>query len=357
MLQAERCWQAVQGRDATEDGAFFYGVVTTGVYCRPSCPSRLPLRKNVRFYPTPAAAAKDGLRACLRCHPLEVGADPNAQRIRDVCRLIEADLDAPHSLPDLAAHAGLSPSHFQRSFKAVVGLSPKQYVDALRHAKLRTSLKSAKDVATAVYDAGYASSSRVYEQADTRLGMTPLQYRKDGEGVTITHVTIETAVGRMMIGATDRGLAFVQFGDSPDELLRRLRTEYPRATLEPMREPHHPDFEQWVEALRRHLAGVQPHIDLPLDIRSTAFQMRVWSYLRSIPYGEVQSYSEVAQGIGKPRAVRAVAHACASNAVAIAIPCHRVIRSSGELGGYRWGLERKRAIIDHERAAAKSGRA
>jgi AraC family transcriptional regulator, regulatory protein of adaptative response / methylated-DNA-[protein]-cysteine methyltransferase len=357
MLQAERCWRAVQGRDAAKDGVFFYGVLTTGVFCRPSCPSRLPLRKNVRFYQKPEDAAKDGLRPCLRCHPLAVGSDPNTRRIRDVCRVIEADLDAAHSLTDLAARAGLSPSHFQRSFKAVVGLSPKQYVDALRHAKLRKNLKSAKDVAAAVYDAGYASSSRVYEQADTRLGMTPLQYRKDGEGVTITHVTIETAVGRMMIGATDRGLAFVQFGDTADELLRRLRAEYPRATLEPMREPHHPDFERWVDALRRHLAGVQPHIDLPLDIRSTAFQMRVWSYLRSIPYGEVQSYSEVAQGIGTPSAVRAVAHACASNTVAIAIPCHRVIRSSGELGGYRWGLERKRAIIDRERTAAKGGRA
>lgn len=277
-------------------------------------------------------------------------------RIREICRYVETHSGDNLPLNDLARRAGLSPFHFQRSFKAVIGLTPRQYVEACRLKKLKSSLRKSNDVTEAVYEAGYGSSSRVYERADTRLGMTPNQYRQGGRNVTITHVTVESIVGLMMIGATDRGLCFVQFGDSQEDLLRALAKEYPSARIEAMQAPYQPEFQRWIDALTAHLAGKQPRIELPLDIRATAFQMRVWNYLQSIPYGEVQSYSEVAAGIGQPAATRAVARACASNTVALAIPCHRVIRGTGELGGYRWGLPRKRALIDRERLLAANAR-
>lgn len=351
MLTDHQCWKAVQDRDAAQDGQFFFGVLTTGVYCRPSCPARLPLRKNVRFYQTPAQAERDGLRPCLRCRPLAtINADPNAKRIERLCRYIETRWDETLKLADLAARAGLSPFHFQRSFKAMVGVTPKEYQQAIRLKKLKHGLRASKDVTEAIYDAGYGSSSRVYERADTRLGMTPKQYRSGGLDISISHVMIETPVGLMMIGATDRGLCFVQFGESQPQLVDALRKEYPAAHITAMVEPYPAEFEKWLTALDAHLAGRQPRLDLPLDIRATAFQMRVWNYLQSIPYGEVQSYSEVAAAIGAPKSARAVARACAGNTLAIAIPCHRVIRGTGELGGYRWGLPRKRALIDRERA-------
>jgi AraC family transcriptional regulator of adaptative response/methylated-DNA-[protein]-cysteine methyltransferase len=354
-LNSEQCWKAMQKRDAKQDGRFFFGVMTTGVYCRPSCPARQPLRKNVRFYETPEEAERDGLRACLRCRPLAtLGADPNTERIREMCQYIDAHSGETLKLDDLAKRAGLSPFHLQRSFKAIAGLTPKQYVEAARLKKLKHSLRTSKDVTEAVYDAGYGSSSRVYERADTRLGMTPSQYRQGGRNARITYVTVESPAGLMMIAATDRGVCFVQFGDTPGQLLKSLEKEYGAAELEPMRDPENPDFRKWVDSLVRNLAGSQPRLDLPLDIRATVFQMRVWNYLQSIPTGEVQSYSEVAAGIGQPSAARAVARACASNTVALVIPCHRVIRGSGDLGGYRWGLARKRALIDRERAARRT---
>ena len=345
----DQLWEAVERRDRSRDGEFYYGVVTTGVYCRPSCAGRRPLRKNVRFYQTPQDAELDGLRPCLRCRPLETLAQPDA-RIEDLCRYIETHPDESPDLADLAARAGLSRFHLQRSFKAAIGLTPKQYVDACRLRKLKQSLRESRDVAGAVYDAGYGSSSRVYERADTRLGMTPNQYRRGGEGVAITYVTVESPLGLMMIGATDRGLCSIRFGEDREELLDGLRKEYPASALEPMGTPRPAEFGTWIEALTKHLEGNQPRLDLPLDLQGTAFQMRVWNYLQSIPYGDVQSYGEVAAAIGHPTAVRAVARACATNHVAIAIPCHRVIRGTGELGGYRWGLARKRALIDRERA-------
>jgi AraC family transcriptional regulator of adaptative response/methylated-DNA-[protein]-cysteine methyltransferase len=243
----------------------------------------------------------------------------------------------------------MSPFHFQRGFKAVVGVTPKEYMEAHRLGKLKSSLRQCKDVTEAVYDAGFESSSRVYERADTRLGMTPKQYREGGSGIVMTYATIATAFGPMMVAATDRGICSVQFADDEADLLKMLQKEYPQAQPKRMAKPYHPDFARWMSALRDHLAGNQPHLSLPLDIRATAFQMRVWNYLQSIPYGEVQSYSEVASGIGRPTAARAVARACASNRVAVLIPCHRVIRGTGDLGGYKWGLGLKRTIIDYER--------
>jgi AraC family transcriptional regulator of adaptative response/methylated-DNA-[protein]-cysteine methyltransferase len=244
----------------------------------------------------------------------------------------------------------MSRFHFARSFKSIVGVTPKQYIAAVRLGRFKDGLAASKTIDAALYDAGYGSASRVYERAASRLGMTPAQYRRSGQGVAISYAALDTPIGLAMIGATDRGVCFVQFGDSEDELLAKLRGEYRNASIEAMSRPYGEQFEAWVGAIARHLAGDQPHLDLPLDIRASAFQMRVWKYLQTIPYGDVQSYGEIAEAIGKPGAARAVARACATNTVAIVIPCHRVIRGSGEMGGYRWGLPRKRALIDAERA-------
>ncbi len=348
-IDPEVAWKAVASRDA--EARFFYGVMTTGVYCRPSCSSRRPLRKNVRFYATPDEAERDGLRACLRCDPkAERRADPAAAEIQDAVRFLEEHSGEAPSLGELARRSGLSAAYFQKTFRRLVGLSPKQYLDSVRMRKLKAGLAAGKDVTETIYASGYGSASRVYERAGSELGMTPAQYRAGGRGVSITYAEVASPLGRMMLGATSRGLCFLQFGESDADLLSKLRKEYPLAGLEPMAEPRHPDFDGWIEALNGYLAGIRTSLDLPLDVRGTAFQMRVWKYLQSIPYGEARSYSEVAAGIGEPKAVRAVATACARNTVGVLIPCHRVIRSNGELGGYRWGLERKRVLIDTERA-------
>jgi AraC family transcriptional regulator, regulatory protein of adaptative response / methylated-DNA-[protein]-cysteine methyltransferase len=276
--------------------------------------------------------------------------NPNADHIRDVCRYIEDHSDEAITLAELAALASMSRFHFGRTFKRVVGVTPSEYLATVRLRKLKDGLASALPIDVAAHDAGYGSTSRIYEKAASRLGMTPRQYRRAGEGVTISYTSLETPIGIMMIGATDRGVCFVGFADTREELEERLRREYRKSAIESMREPYHPHFRAWVDAIVRYLEGLSPSPDLPLDIRATAFQMRVWKYLQTIPGGDVASYSEVATAIGKPNAARAVARACAQNPTAVLIPCHRVIRGSGELGGYRWGLARKRSLIDSERA-------
>jgi AraC family transcriptional regulator, regulatory protein of adaptative response / methylated-DNA-[protein]-cysteine methyltransferase len=356
MIDAKQCWEAVRRRDRTFDGIFYVGVLSTGVYCKPSCPSRRPLRQNVRFYATPKAAERDGLRACLRCRPADEQDGERvakSSRIHELCRYIEAHAAEPLTLSDLAKHAGLSRFYLQRTFKAVVGISPKQYLEACRMESLKGALKRSAGVTEAVYGAGFGSSSRVYERADSRLGMTPSQYRQGGRDknlpLTITYATIESPLGLLMVAATDRGLCFVEFGETPAALLDRLRREYPAARLEGIGSPASAEFRQWMDALNSYLTQQQPNLDLPVDVRATAFQMRVWNYLRTIPSGQTRSYGEVASGIGQPTATRAVARACATNPAALAIPCHRVIRGSGELGGYRWGVERKEKLLEMER--------
>lgn len=272
------------------------------------------------------------------------------ERIRELCRYIETHAEDALSLDDLARRAHMSKFHFARRFKAAVGVTPKQYAANARLARFKAGLKDDAPVDGAIYDAGYGSPSRVYEAAARNLGMTPAQYRRSGKGVSISYATLQTPVGLMMIGATDRGICFARFGDSKERLLETLRFEYANADIAEMREPEHPQLAAWAAAIARHLQGAAPAAALPLDIRATAFQMRVWTYLQSIPSGDVRSYGEVAEAIGDPAAARAVGNACARNPVAVAVPCHRVIRESGDLGGYRWGLERKRALLDLERA-------
>lgn len=274
------------------------------------------------------------------------------ERIHEVCRYIELHSDESLTIAQLASLAGMSRFHFARSFRSVTGVTPREYVNGARTRALKHGLRDSSGVDAAIYDAGYGSSSRVYEHAAKRLGMTPGQYRRGGAGVEISSVCVETVIGFMTIGATDRGICFLQFGDSPEALQAQLSREYPKASIAQAATPA-PPFDAWVAAIDRYLRGERPHLDLPLDIRATAFQLRVWKYLQGIPYGDLQSYGEVAAALGEPKAGRAVAQACGKNRIALAIPCHRIIRGDGDLGGYRWGLHRKRVLIDLERAHAR----
>ncbi len=357
MLNEDQCWQSVLRRDRGQDGRFFFGVLTTGVFCRPSCAARRPLRKNVRFFETVQQAEEQGLRACRRCRPLDRGEDGQVARIRQLCDYIRRHSDSGDSLTleVLARQAELSPSRLRRLFREIVGVTPRQYVEACRFETLKEGLRDGEQVTRAIYDAGFGSSSRVYEQAGDRLGMTPSEYRAGGRGMSVSYVVEETPVGWVLVAATDRGLCGVQLGDSAAALAARLEEEFPYAEIAPASTDSDGQLARWMATLRRHLSGAEPHLDLPLDIRASAFQIKVWQYLQSIPYGETRSYSQVAEGIGKPKAVRAVASACAANQAALVIPCHRVIRANGELGGYRWGEERKRLLLEREGASRRSG--
>jgi AraC family transcriptional regulator, regulatory protein of adaptative response / methylated-DNA-[protein]-cysteine methyltransferase len=345
-VEPEACWAAIRDRNATLDGKFFYGVVTTGVYCRPSCPSRRPLRRNVRFFPSSEAAERAGLRPCLRCGP---GANTAAKAIGELCDYIREHSVEPVDLKRLAARAGFSLFHLQRTFKTVTGVSPREFLESCRIERLKSGLRGGQPVTTAVYDAGFSSGSRVYERAGASFGMTPGQYGRGGFGVKISYAFTQTRFGLLMIAATDRGICSVQFGSDEEAMVSSLRERFPNASTEAARRPLPESFDLWMDALAQHLEVGEPLAELPLDVQATAFQIRVWKFLQGIPSGEVRSYTEVAQGIGKPGAARAVARACATNPVAILVPCHRVIRGSGALGGYRWGLDRKRRLLESER--------
>ncbi|MBQ4853701.1 bifunctional DNA-binding transcriptional regulator/O6-methylguanine-DNA methyltransferase Ada [Rhodanobacter sp. B2A1Ga4] len=346
-IVADPRWAAVQARDARADGSFFYSVRTTGVYCRPSCAARPARPENVTFHATAAEAERAGFRPCRRCKPDQPSlAQQHAVMVTAACRSIEQAELMP-TLEQLAKPAGLSPFHFHRVFKAVTGVTPKQYATAHRSRRVRSELGRSASVTEAIFDAGYNASSRFYETADQVLGMTPSSYRAGGADSAIRFAIGECSLGAILVAQSERGVCAILLGDDPDALARDLQDRFPKARL--IGGDH--DYEQLVAQVVGFVEAPAIGLDLPLDVRGTAFQQRVWQALREIPAGSTASYSEIARRIGSPTASRAVAQACASNMLAVAIPCHRVVRNDGGLSGYRWGVPRKRALLDREAQA------
>lgn len=341
-------WQAVLARDASQDGKFVFAVSSTGVFCRPSCAARRPRRENVTFYRKPEEAERAGYRACLRCRPKAAAGSSQAQLVKGICRYIEEHLDEPVTLSRLGEVFHQSPFHLQRTFKAVLGITPKAYADSSRMKQLKRNLQAGHSVTRAMYDAGYGSSSRLYERTASQLGMTPDKYRRGAIAAPIRYTFAHSPLGCMLVAATDKGICAIQFADSEDELEQGLKHEFPFA----QRKRDDDGLRGWKQTLLHRLRGHKLNSSLPLDIQATAFQRRVWEHLQSIPYGATRSYSQVAKAIGDPKATRAVARACATNPVALAIPCHRVVRENGEMGGYRWGVDRKQALLELEQTSS-----
>jgi len=343
---SEGYWNAVTARDRNMDGTFFYAVLSTGVYCRPSCSSKRPRRENVVFFRVRHAAERAGFRPCKRCKPdLAERGDPNRQLVEKVCRYIDAHSDESVTLDALGRALGMSPFYLQRTFKAATGITPRAYADSRRLDALKAGLREGHSVTRSLYDAGYGSSSRLYERASSQLGMTPAHYGKQGSGVTIHFTIARMPVGTMLLAATQKGICSIRLGDAAPELENDLRSEYPKAEI--VRADSR--LKQHVQALSAAIEGKSTSM-LPLDIQATAFQRRVWEALQAIPRGETRSYCKIAAAIGHPQAARAVARACAANPVAVAIPCHRVVREDGAMGGYRWGAERKKKLLALEGA-------
>ena len=341
---ADPRWAAVAARDPAADGTFLYSVSTTGVYCRPTCGARQARPEHVAFHPTPADAERAGFRPCRRCRPDQASlAEQHASKVAALCRFIEDAEQAP-SLAGLAARAGMSSYHLHRVFKAVTGLTPKEYAAAHRARRVRAELARSDTVTDAIYGAGYNSDGNFYAQSDGVLGMTPSDFRAGGANTDIRFAIGECSLGAILVATSGRGVCAIQIGDDPDLLARQLQDRFPRATLI----GGDADFERLVAKVVGFVEAPGLGLDLPLDVRGTAFQQRVWQALRAIPAGETASYADIARRIGVPRSVRAVAQACAANALAVAIPCHRVVRNDGELAGYRWGVERKRALLARE---------
>jgi AraC family transcriptional regulator of adaptative response/methylated-DNA-[protein]-cysteine methyltransferase len=340
----QQLWDAVAARQSSQDGKFVFAVSTTGIYCRPSCPARRPQRANVTFFLRPEQAEKAGFRACLRCHPRLLSGNPQSDAVRAICRYIEQHLDEPVTLGRLGKAFRQSPFHLQRRFKAVLGITPREYADSCRMRQLKRNLQSGENVTRAMYDAGYGSSSRLYEKTASQLGMTPDTYRRGAIAANIRYACSDSPLGRMLIAATERGVCSIQFARSDAELIEGLKREFPFA----VRKPDEGGLQVWVDALLSRMTGKELNSTLPLDIRATAFQRRVWTYLQTIPFGATRSYRDVAKAIGQPSASRAVARACATNPVAVAIPCHRVVRRDGSASGYRWGVERKKTLLEIE---------
>ena len=329
-------WQVVLARDRRYDGAFVYAVRSTGIYCRPSCASRRPRRTQVSFFPIPEAAEREGFRACRRCHPNDVQTgDPAIALVREACRALDAG-----EAPKIRGY------RLDRAFKRVLGITPKAYADTRRVARFKQELKRRKQVSPALYEAGYGSSSRVYERADAQLGMTPASYARGGAGVEIAYTMVPSRLGTLLVAATPRGVCRIGLGDDAAALEADLISEFPAAQVRKDRA----GLDRSVAAILAYLDGGEPSLDLPLDIRATAFQRRVWQALQRIPIGETRTYAQIAKKIGQPKATRAVARACATNPAALVIPCHRVVREDEDLGGYRWGVERKRSLLEQEKA-------
>jgi AraC family transcriptional regulator, regulatory protein of adaptative response / methylated-DNA-[protein]-cysteine methyltransferase len=339
-------WNAVVARDGARDGEFVFAVSSTGVYCRPSCAARRPRRENVQFFVRPEQAEQAGYRACLRCRPKSFYRNTESDGVKAICRFIEQHLDEPLTLGRLGKDFHQSPFHLQRRFKAVLGITPREYADSCRLRMLKRSLQAGDTVTRAMYDAGYGSSSRLYERTASQLGMTPDKYRRGAIAAAIRYTCADSPLGRMLIAATERGICSIQFARSDGELMEGLKREFPFAA----RKADEGGLRSWVGALLRHMRGKDLDSSLPLDIRATAFQRRVWTYLQSIPFGATRSYGQVAKAIGRPNSTRAVARACATNPVAVAIPCHRVVRGDGSMGGYRWGIDRKKTLLEMEQS-------
>lgn len=340
-------WQALVRRDRRADGAFLYAVKTTGVYCRPTCCSRTPNRKNVLFFGSCEQAERRGFRACKKCRPDVTAVAEVPPAVQTACELMDR-AETPPTLEELARAVDLSPSYFHRLFKRTTGITPRAYAVTRRSERFRAELRRRSTVSEAMYEAGYSSSSRCYEETGRVLGMTPAQYRQGGAGQTIRVAVVSCSLGALAIAATQRGICSIQFDNDPQSLRDDLAVQFPRARILDA----DPELSQWVEQIVRFVDSPRDRLDLPLDIQGTAFQRLVWQQLQAIPAGMTVSYTELAERVGKPHAVRAVASACAANQIAIAIPCHRAVRKDGQLSGYRWGVERKRELIDREAAAA-----
>lgn len=344
MIDAEHSWEAVVNRDRSQDGAFYYSVRTTGVYCRPSCAARLPRRENVAFYATTEEAERAGFRPCKRCRPNEAAlAGQHAAAIEKACRLIENAEETP-ALDDLARAVGISRFHFHRLFKAQTGVTPRAYFAACRARRVREELGRDSTVTDALYNAGFASSGRFYAEAPGLLGMKPAAYKKGGAGAAIRFAIGECSLGSILVAATEKGICAILLGNDPEALVKDLQDRFPQAELVGA----DTEFERWVAQVVAFVEAPRTGLDLPLDVQGTAFQQRVWQALREIPCGARVSYSDIAERLGSPHAVRAVAQACAANMLAVAIPCHRVVRNDGALSGYRWGVDRKEALLASE---------
>lgn len=350
-MDEEDLWQSILTRDHRWDGIFVYAVLSTGIYCRPSCSSRKPKRENVVFFSLPEVAEQAGFRACKRCQPDQIiTRDPQVELVREVCRYIEAHLQTPLTLQVLSNHFHMSTYHLQRTFKRVTGITPQQYTEACRMKRIMGELSEGKEIMRTLYNAGYNSSSRLYNKALLQLGMTPAVYRRGGQGMQIVYTTVNCFDGYLLVAATEKGICAVQMGDTENRVKEAFFNMFNQATIE--RDDF--AFSGWVREILDHLDGKHPYLELPLDVRATAFQKRVWLALQEIPYGSTRTYREIAEALGQPTAVRAVARACAANPAALLIPCHRVIRSDGNLGGYRWGIERKQVLLRKEAAHAGS---
>lgn len=347
--------RAIASRDASYDGRFVFAVRSTGIYCRPSCPSRRPRPDRVVFFDAAEAAERNGFRPCRRCHPRNGGPNPQSAHVSQLCReidrVIAEEPDRRITLARLSALAGIGRHQLERLFRKHLGVTPRQYVDARRLGELKSRLRNGASVTEALYDAGYGSSSRLYERAPSQLGMTPAAYRSGAEAETIRYSIAACPLGRLLVASTERGICATYLGDADGRLIAELGREFPRARLREDRRA----LGRWVAAIVDHLRGRHPQLDdLPLDVRATAFQRRVWEELRRIPYGATRSYGDIARAIGRPRAVRAVARACSSNPASIVIPCHRVVRGDGNLSGYRWGADRKQALLNRETQGRKA---
>lgn len=347
----ERLWKAVTDRNRAMDGAFVYAVRSTGIYCRPSCPARRPSRNQVAFFDSPASAESSGYRACLRCKPNDPSRQGDTILLRRACRAMEEEPSEQIKLAALAKKTGIGSAQLRRLFQSALAVSPRAYADAIRLRRFKALLQKGDDVTTALYSAGYGSSSRIYERSNATLGMTPATYGRRGSGVTIGYTIDESPAGRVLVAGTQRGIAAVYLGDRDEILEAELRREFPEATIRRSQE-----LTSWIRPIVKHLSGQQPQLELPLDVRATAFQSRVWEALRRIPYGETRTYRDIARALGHPKAARAVARACATNPVSVVIPCHRVVREDGGLGGYRWGIGRKQRLLDRERVTKGGGR-